>query len=67
MTDREIMLHRFQHDHIKKHTGLLAEMLHMSRKDYEAAVKRGMDEEARELWEKKNDDLATYKVERGLI
>ena len=53
MTDREVMLHRFSHDHIKKHTGLLAEMLGMSRQDYEAAVRRGMDEEARELAQRK--------------
>lgn len=49
MTDKEIMYHRFQHNHIKKHTGLLAEMLGMSRKDYEDAVKRGMEQEAQEL------------------
>ena len=53
MTDMEIMYHRFQRDHIKKHTGVLAEMLGMSRRDYEAAVRRGMDEEARELAESK--------------
>lgn len=53
MTDKEIMYHRFSRNHIKKHTGFLAEMLGMSRQDYEAAVKRGMDEEARELRIKK--------------
>ena len=67
MTDREIMLHRFQRDHIKKHTGVLAEMLHMSRKDYEAAVKRGMEEEAKELRERKQNHIAIYKAERGII
>lgn len=49
MTDKEIMYHRFRHNHMKKHTGLLAEMLGMSRKDYEEAVKRGMEQEAKEL------------------
>ena len=53
MTDKEIMLHRFAHNHIKKHTGILAEMLGMSRKDYEAAVQRGMEQEAQELKLKK--------------
>lgn len=46
MTDLEIMHHRFSRNHIKKHTGILAEMLGMSRKDYEDAVRRGMLEEA---------------------
>lgn len=59
MTDKEIMYHRFQHDHLKKHTELLAEMLGMSRREYEAAVKRGMDEEAREL--RKEKDLSKEK------
>lgn len=48
MTDLEIMHHRFSHKNFKKHTGLLAEMLGMSRKDYEDAVKRGMEQEAKE-------------------
>ena len=49
MTDKEIMYHRFSREHMKKHTGLLAEMLGMSRQDYEAAGRRGMAEEAAEL------------------
>jgi len=53
MTDKEVMYHRFSRDHIKKHTGILAEMLGMSRQDYEAAVKRGMAEEAAELSSKR--------------
>lgn len=49
MTDDELMKFRFQRRNMKKHTGYLAEVLHMDRKDFEAAVKRGMDEEARRL------------------
>lgn len=56
MTDKEIMLHRFSRDHIKKHTGILAEMLGMDRKEYEAAVKRGMDEEVKELAKNKEGE-----------
>ena len=47
------MYHRFQHNNIKKRTGFLAEMLGMSRKDYEDAVRRGMEQEAEELKIKK--------------
>ena len=46
MTDDELMKFRFQRRNIKKHTGYLAEVLRMDRKDFEAAVKRGMDKEA---------------------
>lgn len=49
MTDAEIMKFRFQRRNVKKHTGYLAEVLRMDRKDFEAAVKRGIDEEARRL------------------
>ena len=52
MTDREIMLHRFQHKHIRKKTGYLCKLLGMSRKDYEDAVRRGMKQEAKERKEK---------------
>lgn len=64
MTDREVMYHRFQSGHIKKHTGLLAEMLGMSRQDYEAAVIRGMAEEAAELRSKhRNENELNEAVE----
>ena len=49
MTDKEIMYHRFSRKNLRKHTGLLAEMLGMSRKDYEDAVRRGMEQEQKEL------------------
>lgn len=47
MTDDELMKFRFNRKNMRKHTGYLAEILRMDRKDFEAAVKRGMDEEAR--------------------
>ena len=47
MTDDELMKFRFQRRNMKKHTGYLAEVLHMDRKDFEAAVRRGMEDEAR--------------------
>ena len=56
MTDKEIMYHRFSHKNIKKHTGLLADMLGMSRKDYEDAVRRGMQQEAEEMKSNKVDN-----------
>lgn len=49
MTDREIMLHRFAHKNLKRSTGELAKYLGMTRQDYEDAVKRSMEEEAKEL------------------
>lgn len=49
MTDKEIMYHRFHGKNIKKNTGMLAEMLGMNRKDYEAACKRAMEQEAKEM------------------
>lgn len=58
MTDREIMLHRFCRKNIKKSTGKLAKYLGMTRREYEAAVKRGMAEEAREL--KANRRIPVY-------
>lgn len=49
MTDREIMLHRFSGKNIKKSTAVLAQSLGMTRVTYELAVKRGMEEEAKEM------------------
>ena len=45
MTDREIMLHRFSHNNIKRSTGVLASALGMSRKEYEEACRRAMKED----------------------
>ena len=49
MTDKDIMNHRFDKRNINKSTGMLAEMLGMNRKDYEAACKRAMVQEAKEM------------------
>lgn len=67
MTDKEIMIHRFQHRHIHKKTSELAELLGMNRKDYEDAVRRGMEEEARERKSQITEQELVYKVERGLF
>lgn len=48
MTDKEIMFHRFSRKNIRKNTGLLAQMLGIPRKEYEAACRRAMDEEAKD-------------------
>lgn len=48
MTDREIMLHRFKN--IKRSTGELAKWVGIPRSEYEAACKRAIDAEAKELW-----------------
>lgn len=63
MTDREIMLHRFSRKNLKRSTGELAKYLGMSRREYEAAVKRGMDEEARWLKQKKAESKVEHIVE----
>ena len=47
MTDDELMKFRFQRKNMKKKTGQLAKALRMDRKDFEAAVRRGIDDEAR--------------------
>ena len=44
MTDLEAMYHRFSHANIHKSTGVIAAVLGVSRKEYEAAVKRGIEE-----------------------
>jgi len=49
MTDKDIMNHRFHKKNINKSTGVLAEMLGMKRKDYEAACERVMKQEAKEM------------------
>lgn len=49
MTDKDIMNHRFHKKNINKSTGVLAEMLGMNRKDYEAACKRAMEQEVKEM------------------
>lgn len=61
MTDKEIMCHRFSREHIKKHTGVLAKMLGMSRKEYEDAVRRGMNQEQKELAARKLEYYAEKK------
>lgn len=45
MTDRELVRFRFNEKNIRKSTGVLARQIGMSRADFEAAVKRGMEEE----------------------
>lgn len=45
MTDREIMLHRFSTQNIKKNITKCAEELSMDREDYVNAVERGLKEE----------------------
>lgn len=47
MTDREIMLHRFSTENIKKNITKCAEELGMDREDYVAAVEKGLNEENR--------------------
>ena len=44
MTDLEAMYHRFSHMNIHKSTGVIASVLGIPRKEYEAAVQRGIDE-----------------------
>ena len=63
MTDREVMLNRFNRKNLKKSTGELAKYLGMSRLDYEAAVKRGMDEEAKCLKQKKVESKIEHQIE----
>lgn len=46
MTDRELMLHRFCRKNIRKTTAVLARELGLSKEEYEAAVQRGLNEEA---------------------
>lgn len=43
MTDKEIMFHRFSRKNIRKNTGLLAQMLGIPRKEYEAACRTAME------------------------
>lgn len=45
MTDRELMQFRFSRKNVRKSTGQLAQLVGMPRKDFEAAVKRGMNAE----------------------
>lgn len=44
MTDLEAMYHRFSRANIHKSTGAIASVLGIPRKEYEAAVQRGIDE-----------------------
>lgn len=46
MTDKEVMYHRFCHKNIKKGTGVLCKELGMSKKDYDEACCRAMNEES---------------------
>lgn len=46
MTDREIMYHRFCNKNIKKGTGVLCKELKMTKKEYDAACRRAMEEES---------------------
>lgn len=63
MTDKEAMYHRFSRENIKKSTGTIAQVLGCSRREYEAAVKRGMEEEARELQARKeNEEYVKYNI-----
>lgn len=48
MTDREIMLHRFSKNNVRKSTGVLAQRLGIPRKEYEAACERAMAAENKE-------------------
>lgn len=52
MTDDELMKFRFVRHNMKKNTGYLAKLLGMDRRDFEAAVMRGINAEARE-WEER--------------
>ena len=63
MTDKEAMYHRFSRVNLKKSTGTIAQILGCSRKEYEDAVKRGMEEEARE-WQarKENEEYVKYNI-----
>ena len=46
MTDIEAMKYRFSTKNIKKGTGIIAKELGIPRKDFEAAVQRGLKQEA---------------------
>lgn len=48
MTDLELMIFRFNKKNIKKSTGQIAKELGMDRKEFEEAVKRGLEEENKE-------------------
>ena len=53
LTDKEAMLLRFSHKNIKKSTGTIAQVLGCTTKEFEEAVRRGMEQEAKELREAK--------------
>lgn len=56
MTDYELMRFRFNQRNLRRSTGTLAEILHMDRKEFEAAVLRGMEKEARMLGKEENEE-----------
>lgn len=45
MTDRELMLYRFNSKNIRKTTSKLARELGLDKKDFEDAVQRGLNED----------------------
>ena len=63
MTDMEAMYHRFSRENLKKSTGTIAQVLGVSRKEYEEAVKRGMEQEARQ-WahDREEEDFSKYAL-----
>lgn len=58
MTDREIMLHRFSTQNIKRNITKCAEELGMDRDDYIAAVERGLKEERSTDGQRENNNPA---------
>ena len=67
MTDKEIMYHRFCRKNLRRSTGELAKYLGMSRKDYEDAVRRGMEQETLELKQQNNQKTEVPLIDKEFV
>lgn len=65
VTDREIMYHRFCHKNIKKGTGTLCKELGMTKKEYDDACRRAMEEEAQSMKSKTLNPYKEFQIEKS--